>query len=559
MKIACESCGAKYSIADEKVQGKVFKIRCKRCSEVIVVRGDQQGGAAEAPVGAASAPSGEPIWHVVINGDQAGPYSPDQLAEMLANGTVDWDAYVWTEGFDNWVPMRDVETLVSQISGNGAAAAQADARMSFEAQPDAFSGGQPAFGGQPSMGADPFADEPPTTAFGGNIADQPDLFGGGGRAQASPFDSSQHVVASSPSPRSGGGAAAAAPAAAAGADPMTGARNENSVLFSLKNLQALATGSGPSGVPASATAQGSAGYAGGEGSGLIDIRALASATGISEGQSKDTKDELLSIGNQGAFGALGSPMLAPAHDDDGGGKKMMIWAGVAVFGMLLAAGVAAVFIMTRQPPAQPPMAVAPVAPAAAPGAAPNPADEPKEELSEGAKAALEAQKKEEEAAAAANPSGSSQSTRRKPSGDSKPAASESEPAKPSAAAPDKAPAKPSGPRTIDDLLDGALSPGSKPSKPAAAPVASNLPDLPSRDDVVSAMTGVKNAVSACAQGQTGVAFVNVSVAGATGRVTSAEVTGITGPAGSCIAKAVRGASFPKFAQKVFKVKYPFKL
>jgi len=559
MKIACESCGAKYSIADEKVQGKVFKIRCKRCSEVIVVRGDQQGGGAEAPAAAASAPAGEPIWHVVINGDQAGPYSPEQLSEMLASGTVDWDAYVWTEGFDNWIPMRDVETLVTQISGgNGAAAAQADARMSFEAQPDAFAGGgQAAFGGQPSMGADPFADEPPTTAFGGSTA-EPDLFGGGGRAQASPFDSSQHVVASSPSPRTA--AAAAAPAAAA-ADAMTGARNENSVLFSLKNLQALATGSGPSGVPASATAQGSAGYAGGEGSGLIDIRALASATGVSDSQSKDAKDELLSIGNQGAFGALGSPMLAPAQEDDGGSKKMLIWAGVAVFGMLLAAGVAAVFIMTRQP-AQPPIGLAPAAAPAAPAPAPAaPAPSEGDDKPTEGELAARAAAQDNTGASEGSKESSGSSGRRKPSsGGDKPVAAAED--KPAVAASDKgtAPAKPSGPRSIDDLLDGALGGGGKaPSKAPAAAPASNLPDLPSRDDVVSAMTGVKGAVSACAQGQTGVAFVNVSVAGATGRVTSAEVSGITGPAGSCIAKAVRGASFPKFQQKVFKVKYPFKL
>jgi predicted Zn finger-like uncharacterized protein len=558
MKIACESCGAKYSIADEKVQGKVFKIRCKRCSEVIVVRGDGQGGGAGAPAAAASAPAGEAIWHVVINGDQAGPYSPEQLAEMLAGGTVDWDAYVWAEGFDNWVPMRDVETLVSQISGGGSAAsAQADARMSFEATPDAFSSAaQPAFGGQPSMGADPFADEPPTTAFGGNIGGEPDLFGGGGRAQATPFDSGAgHVVASSPSPRT---AAAAPAAAAAAADSMTGARNENSVLFSLKNLQALATGSGPS-MPAAATTA-SAGYAGGEGSGLIDIRALASATGVGEHDSKDAKDELLSIGNQGAFGALGSPMLAPAHDEDGGSKKMLIWAGVAGFGMLLAAGVAAMFILTRQPAQQAPgigvatgPVPAPVAPAATQG-------EQQEELSEGQKAALEAKKAEAEAGGTPTGTSTGSGTRRKPSDKPGEKAPEAE-AKPSEPAVEKAPAKPSGPRTIDDLLDGALGPGGTPKpKPAAAPVASNLPDLPSRDDVVSAMGGVKNAVSACAQGQAGtVAFVNVSVAGATGRVTSAEVTGVTGPAGSCIAKAVRSANFPKFAQKVFKVKYPFKL
>ena len=39
MKIVCDACSAKYSIADEKVRGKVFKISCKKCSNIIVVRG----------------------------------------------------------------------------------------------------------------------------------------------------------------------------------------------------------------------------------------------------------------------------------------------------------------------------------------------------------------------------------------------------------------------------------------------------------------------------------------------------------------------------------------
>ena len=50
-----------------------------------------------------------------------------------------------------------------------------------------------------------------------------------------------------------------------------------------------------------------------------------------------------------------------------------------------------------------------------------------------------------------------------------------------------------------------------------------------------------------------------AVAGSTGRVTNAQVEGITGPAGSCIAKAVRKAKFPKFQQSTFKVKFPFRL
>src|SRR6201999_1853061 len=97
MKIVCGSCQAKYSIADEKVAGKVFKIRCKRCGEVIVVRGDQEAapepaagnGHAPANDAAYEAPS-DAIWHVVINGEQAGPYAPTQLAELIHAGQLDW-------------------------------------------------------------------------------------------------------------------------------------------------------------------------------------------------------------------------------------------------------------------------------------------------------------------------------------------------------------------------------------------------------------------------------------------------------------------------------------
>ena len=40
MKISCQSCAAKYTIADEKVVGKIVKIRCKKCSATIVINGN---------------------------------------------------------------------------------------------------------------------------------------------------------------------------------------------------------------------------------------------------------------------------------------------------------------------------------------------------------------------------------------------------------------------------------------------------------------------------------------------------------------------------------------
>src|SRR5580698_6546533 len=49
MKIACQSCQAKYTIADEKVLGRVVKIRCKKCSSTIVINGNEAADTALSP------------------------------------------------------------------------------------------------------------------------------------------------------------------------------------------------------------------------------------------------------------------------------------------------------------------------------------------------------------------------------------------------------------------------------------------------------------------------------------------------------------------------------
>jgi predicted Zn finger-like uncharacterized protein len=57
MKIVCDACQAKYSIADDKIQGKAFKIRCKKCNHIIVVKtgGDGAAAASAAPAAASVA------------------------------------------------------------------------------------------------------------------------------------------------------------------------------------------------------------------------------------------------------------------------------------------------------------------------------------------------------------------------------------------------------------------------------------------------------------------------------------------------------------------------
>ena len=81
MKIICDSCGTKYSISDDKVRGKVFKIRCKKCSHIIVVR----GGEASAEPAAAAVEGG---WHIVVDGDQVGPISEADVRARIERGEI---------------------------------------------------------------------------------------------------------------------------------------------------------------------------------------------------------------------------------------------------------------------------------------------------------------------------------------------------------------------------------------------------------------------------------------------------------------------------------------
>src|SRR4051812_8717674 len=136
MKIVCDACQAKYSISDDKVQGKVFKIRCKKCSNIIVVRGG--AGAAEAPAPAqekdtrvydygaeagGAAGGDESVWHVVINQDQVGPMTAAEVQQRFAAGEIDAETYAWREGFADWLPLSQVDAFAAYVASGSTTAA----------------------------------------------------------------------------------------------------------------------------------------------------------------------------------------------------------------------------------------------------------------------------------------------------------------------------------------------------------------------------------------------------------------------------------------------------
>jgi predicted Zn finger-like uncharacterized protein len=563
MKIVCDSCGTKYSIADEKVRGKVFKIRCKKCSHIIVVRGGES-----APEEAAAPAEGG--WHLVIDGEQVGPIADADVRTKIERGEVKGDTYTWKEGFADWVKLSAVPEFAGLVAGGE------DVSVPV-AGGDLFTAGAAA--AAPTNGAD--RTRRPSGArsslFGaGASAGASDVFGapaaaatrGGGDLFASP---AAHAPEESRWPSSG----AAAPGHDGGrVESLTGQRHENSVLFSLSNLQSLAMPNAAKPV-ASSTAPTT------EGSGLIDIRAMAAST-------LGSPAEIRGFGGGGgggaitddlpAFGAFSpaAPVLLPLSSNSGPPKwiypliivMVALVGGIVFMAWKVVSAKPAMLVETVQAPAPAPTEPAKAAgPAAEPGHA-KPSTIAEENLPprEGSAEAKgeKSDKGEKSEKSEKSEKGEHHHGKGKESGKKVASADDK---KGGAAAPNTESVVPKAPKgSIDALLDDAVTSrkgGNRPrvsdDDPSAKKADSSSGPL-AKSAVVAGMNSVKGKVADCYNQfkVQGMAMANV-VIGKSGKVTSATVSGkFAGtPTGSCVEKAVKSAVFPP--SDGFTTPYPFQL
>jgi predicted Zn finger-like uncharacterized protein len=574
MKIVCDACQAKYSIADDKIQGKAFKIRCKKCNHIIVVKtsGDNAAASSAAALadksksGAAPAPAAvaadQAMWHVVVDGEQVGPLTEAEVKDRLRQGKINSDTLAWKEGFADWMQLSTVPELtaiLARITRHPVAkpAAREPGRVSnsMRAVESAPIESDP-FGAPtvitPAGTADLFASAAAQAAVPAPVASAPSspfLFGGGA-AQAN-----EAVVIKNP----GNGA---------GTTQLTGQRNENSVLFSLSNLEALAMPSRSAGIrPPSGTSTT-------EGSGLIDIRSMAAMT-LNDGSPGDFRrgTDSLPTFSTPQFSPV-APVLLPMSTS---GPPKWVYPVLALLGVgILVLGYGIYKVAAAPPPGQPvivapppppPPAQAPVA--AQPGAAipvPAPTAEAAKPAAPEVKPSAE-EKPQDKGDKGKGDKGkgghrkSSETASGKGSGDSKkgsePAVS---PTSPTGSA--TATAKPSskkGGKSLDDLLGevGSKKSGAGEEKPA--PAAVKLITL-TQSDIVNAMKGVQPKVQACANQfkVPGTAMANIGVATG-GKVNTASVTGkFAGtPTGSCVETAAKSAKFPPCQSMAFP--WPFTL
>jgi len=152
MRFACEQCQTKYTIPDERVRGKILKIRCKNCNCQITISeggvrtarpmeaaggdtiiptkgslpalgegGDATmiGGMADFFSGpaAAAAPAADD-WYISIDGATAGPMPLPELAQRVVaeESTPAHEVFVWREGLGEWLPPADVAEVKAAVA-----------------------------------------------------------------------------------------------------------------------------------------------------------------------------------------------------------------------------------------------------------------------------------------------------------------------------------------------------------------------------------------------------------------------------------------------------------
>ena len=97
--------------------------------------------------------------------------------------------------------------------------------------------------------------------------------------------------------------------------------------------------------------------------------------------------------------------------------------------------------------------------------------------------------------------------------------------------------------------------------PSLVPVAvAAVPAQPTREQIRAGLESVRPALQACAGVLHGTSTARINIA-STGRVASANIHGAFAgtPEGSCMARTLRGAVFPRFSDPNLQVTYPFRL
>jgi predicted Zn finger-like uncharacterized protein len=104
IKVQCGSCRARYGIPEERVRGRILKLRCKKCGNIIEVTGEVTAGEVSTSV----IERGRKLWFLVIKRQRVGPMTEQEVRERFERGEVKGKTYAWRQGFTKWDRLRNI-------------------------------------------------------------------------------------------------------------------------------------------------------------------------------------------------------------------------------------------------------------------------------------------------------------------------------------------------------------------------------------------------------------------------------------------------------------------
>lgn len=344
MKITCQACQSKYTIADDKIQGKVAKIRCKKCGATVLVdasvssSGETPLAQSDVAQGGAGNVAGAGMWSVAIGEGEPRTMTLQEVVDAYNTGAITSETYVWKDGMGDWLMLAQCDEIASVLRG-AAKPTPADPEKAIPvARPSQTDAAATAKNG--SSGSTAVRRDPARARAG-------DIFAGGSEDEEIATSVPPNVVARAASAAAARSAAAATSSATSGAAASTatstaspGARDEQSLLFSLSALTSTSAGTnGSSGSGASPRKSS-------EDSGLIDLNALAKAQETHKSSEASEMSAMASPLFPTPFlfpAALGTPELPPEEVDVPHKKKskapIIAVAGTAVLGIAVAIAV----------------------------------------------------------------------------------------------------------------------------------------------------------------------------------------------------------------------------
>ncbi|MCG3174775.1 MAG: hypothetical protein GMKNLPBB_03055 [Myxococcota bacterium] len=178
MKFSCENCGERYSISEDRIAGKVLKIRCKKCGHLNTISGEGKAGNPAVtmperpgamrerlnnaqtahvppklppPPPRPGAPAAKEVkWFFSIKGVQQGPFDEKTLIGKNRSGLITNKTMVWRSGMDGWKRFAEIPELMEALE-SGAWEENTDNRLPTRV----IDGGTPRAGDSKDKAASP--------------------------------------------------------------------------------------------------------------------------------------------------------------------------------------------------------------------------------------------------------------------------------------------------------------------------------------------------------------------------------------------------------------------